>query len=126
MIRCPMKGGSSVEQTRATHPAWMLRDVEQDNWKMLHFDPQENVFIPFNNNLNTRMIEKDRFVPQMTVPGIADDTYFTVHPANTNPALEGMVGGRRDNERGLGAADNSGIQNVGDLRQFSGTTALFS
>jgi hypothetical protein len=122
-----MKGGSSVEQTRATHPAWMLRDVEQDNWKMLHFDPQENVFIPFHNNLNTRMIEKDRFVPQTTVPGIADDTYFTVHPTNTNPALEGMVGGRRDNERGLGnAGSDGGIQNVGDLRQFSGTTALFS
>jgi hypothetical protein len=129
MIRCPVRGGSSVEQTRATHPAWMLRDVEQDNWKMLHFDPQENVFLPFNNNLNTRMIEKDRFVPQTTVPGISDDTYFTVHPANTNPALEGMVGGRRNNERGLGAGaggDASGIQNVGDIRQFSGTTALFS
>ena len=73
------------------------------------------------------MIEKDRFVPQTTVPGLSDDTYFTVHPANTNPALEGMVGGRRDNERGLGAGgDGGGIQNVGDLRQFSGTTALFS
>jgi hypothetical protein len=73
------------------------------------------------------MIEKDRFVPQTTVPGIADDTYFTVHPTNTNPALEGMVGGRRDNERGLGnAGSDDGIQNVGDLRQFSGTTALFS
>ena len=66
--------------------------------------------------------------PQTTVPGISDDTYFQVHPANTNPALEGMVGGRRNTERGLGAGsgESGGIVNVGDLRQFSGTTALFS
>ena len=133
MIRCPTRGGSSVEQTRATHPAWMLRDVEQDNWKMLHFDPQENVFMPFFNNLNTRVIEKDRFVSQTSVPGISDETYYTVHPSSRNPALEGMVGGRRDNERGLGegfagggGGGGGGIQDVGDIRQFSGTNVLFS
>jgi hypothetical protein len=135
MIRCPVRGGSSVEQTRATHPAWVLRDVEQDNWKMLHFDPQEHVFMPFFNNLNTRVIEKDRFVPQSTVPGISDDTYFSVHPSHRNPELEGMVGGIRNTERGLGSGDNgdngdngsgNGIQSVGDMRQFSGTNALFS
>jgi hypothetical protein len=137
IIQCPVRGGSAVEQTRATHPAWMLRDVEQDNWKMLHFDPQENVFMPFMNNLNTRIIEKDRFIPQSTIPGLSDDTYFSIHPSNMNPEaeeratkLEGMVGGRRMNERGLGNGfDNrngSSIQDVGDIRQFSGTAALFS
>ena len=84
-----------------------------------------------SNNLNTRIIEKDRFVSQTTVPGISDDTYYTVHPSNRNPALEGMVGGRRDNERGLGegfggAGGAGGVQGVGDIRQFSGTTTLFS
>jgi len=135
IIQCPIRGGSAVEQTRATHPAWMLRDVEQDNWKMLHFDPQENVLLPFMNNLNTRIIEKDRFVPQSNIPGLSDDTYFAVHPSNTNPEaeerasqLEGMVGGRRINEVGLGNgfAQGSGIQDVGDIRQFSGRNALFS
>jgi hypothetical protein len=128
MIRCPTRGGSSVEQSRATHPAWMLRDVEQDNWKMLHFDPQENVFMPFYNNMNTRIIEKDRFVSQTTVPGVSDDDmYFSVHPTNRNPALEGMVGGRNNlGGAGGGGDGGSSIQNVGDLRQFSGTTALFS
>jgi hypothetical protein len=53
-----------VEQPRATHPAWMTREVEQNNWKMLHFDPQANTFMPFQNNLNTRILEKDYFVPQ--------------------------------------------------------------
>jgi hypothetical protein len=129
MIQCPVRGGSAVEQSRATHPAWMLRDVEQDNWKMLHFDPQENVFMPFFNNLNTRIIEKDRFVSQPTVPGLSDDTYFSVHPTNVNPMLEGMVGGRRVTEQGgagAGAGALASIQDVGDIRQFSGTTALFS
>jgi hypothetical protein len=102
---------------------------------MLHFDPQENVLLPFSNNLNTRIIEKDRFVPQSNIPGLSDDTYFTVHPSNMNPEaqerssqLEGMVGGRRINERGLGDGfpPMNGIQDVGDIRQFSGTNTLFS
>lgn len=134
IIECPVRGGSAVEQSRATHPAWMLRDMERDNWKMLHFDPQENVFMPFFNNLNTRVIEKDRFVPQMTVPNLSDDTYFSVHPTNKNPAMEGMVGGRRISEQGhstnhaLASVDSGsgGVVGVGDIRQFSGTTALFS
>jgi hypothetical protein len=103
----------------------MLRDVEQDNWKMLHFDPQENVFMPFFNNLNTRIIEKDRFVPQTTVPSISDDTFYKIHPSNRNPLLGGMP---TENERGLGDEYGTGgrIQEVGDIRQFSGESALFS
>jgi len=148
MIRCPSHGGSGVEQTRVTHPAWMLRDVEQDNWKMLHYDPQENVFMPFNNNLSTRILEKDHFVPSLpkhiasTIYGnddIRDETYIAVHPANRNPMLEGMAGDRRTTERGLGVnglgimggggvggGGGGGIENVGDFRQSSGTTALFT
>jgi hypothetical protein len=105
----------------------MLRDMEQDNWKMLHFDPQEHVFRPFNNNVSTRIIEKDNFKPRMDVPGLSDDTYFTVHPTNLNPAVEGMAAGRRVTERGLdGAGTGAGIMDIGDMRQFSGTSALFS
>jgi hypothetical protein len=131
MIVCPTRVGSAVAQSRVTHPAWMLRDMEQDNWKMLHFDPQEHVFRPFNNNVSTRIIEKDNFKPRMDVPGLSDDTYFTVHPTNLNPAVEGMAGGRRVTERGLddagtGAGAGAGIMDIGDMRQFSGTSALFS
>ena len=151
LIVCPTRGGSAVEQSRATHPAWILRDLEQDSWKMLHFDPQENVFMPFNNNLSTRILEKDHFVPSIKSNGgngnirnggssssssssaLRDDTYFAVHPSNRNPELEGMVGDRRTTERGLGvngfgtacSGDNCNVASVGDFRQFSGE-ALFS
>ena len=133
MIVCPTRAGSAVAQSRVTHPAWMLRDIEQDNWKMLHFDPQEHVFRPFNNNVSTRIIEKDNFKPRMDVPGLSDDTYFAVHPSNLNPELGGMAGGRRVTERGLddagagaGTGTGTGIMDIGDMRQFSGTSALFS
>ena len=51
-----------VEQSRATHPAWTARDLEQVNWWVLPLDPQENTCIPFHNNLSTRILEKDKFV----------------------------------------------------------------
>lgn len=56
----------STEQPRATHPAWTARDLEQVDWYVLPLDPQENVCIPFQNNLSTRILEKDYYTP--TVP----------------------------------------------------------
>ena len=74
-------------------------------------------------------MEKDNFKPRMDVPGLSDDTYFAVHPSNLNPAVEGMAAGRRVTERGLdgaGTGTGAGIMDIGDMRQFSGTSALFS
>jgi hypothetical protein len=56
-----------TEQPRATHPAWTARDLEQVNWAILPLDPQENVCIPFQNNLDTRKLEKDYYVAKMPV-----------------------------------------------------------
>jgi hypothetical protein len=50
-----------TEQPRATHPAWMVRDLEQNNFQYLPLDPQENTCFSFQNNLNTRLIESDNF-----------------------------------------------------------------
>ena len=55
----------STEQSRATHPAWEVRDLEQVAWNILPLNPQENVCIPFQNNLNTRILEKDNFVAKV-------------------------------------------------------------
>ena len=53
-----------TEQSRATHPAWELRDLEQINWQYLPYNPQQSTCIPFQNNLNTRILEKDYFIAE--------------------------------------------------------------
>ena len=52
----------STDQSRATHPAWEYRDLEQTNWSILPLNPQENTCFTFQNNLSTRILEKDIFV----------------------------------------------------------------
>ena len=52
----------STDQSRATHPAWEYRDLEQTKYNILPLNPQENVCFPFQNNLSTRIVEKDIFV----------------------------------------------------------------
>ena len=49
----------NTDQSRSTHPVWQYRDLEQNNFDYVHFDPQENTCLTFQNNLNTRMLEKD-------------------------------------------------------------------
>lgn len=51
----------SVQQSRTTNPAWELRDTQQYKENILFLNPQENTCIPFHNNLNTRMLEKDYY-----------------------------------------------------------------
>ncbi len=50
-----------TDQSRATHPAWTFRDKQQMRYDILFLNPQENVCIPFQNNLNTKLLEKDYF-----------------------------------------------------------------
>jgi hypothetical protein len=51
----------ATEQSRAIMPAWTARDLEQDHRYYLPLDPQENVCFRFENNLSTRILEKDHF-----------------------------------------------------------------
>jgi hypothetical protein len=51
-----------TDQSRATHPAWEYRDLEQTKWSILPLDPQQNTCFTFQNNLSTRILEKDVFV----------------------------------------------------------------
>ena len=50
-----------TDQSRSTHPAWTFRDKKQMRYDILFLNPQENVCIPFQNNLNTKLLEKDYF-----------------------------------------------------------------
>lgn len=76
-----------TEQARATHPAWMVRDLEQVDWYYPPLNPQENVCYPFENNLNTRILEKDGF--QAKRPCLNDETLFSLP---TNSFLTGRSG----------------------------------
>lgn len=51
-----------TSQSRATHPAWEFRDKEHNNFDYLFMNPQENVCYPFQNNISTRILEKDNYV----------------------------------------------------------------
>jgi len=54
-----------TDETRTTHPAWMYKDLEQTRKHPLFLNPQENLCMPFMNNLNTRILEKDNYVPEI-------------------------------------------------------------
>lgn len=54
-----------VDESRATHPAWMYKDLEQTRWETPFINPQNpaNWEIQFPTNIDTKMTEKDSFVP---------------------------------------------------------------
>ena len=52
-----------VEESRATNPAWMYRDVDIQRWEMPWINPQDAFEQPFNWNVQTRILEKDHFTP---------------------------------------------------------------
>ena len=63
-IQYPTNSELSTQQSRATNPAWWYRDLEQYNTPYLPLNPQTNTCIPFQNNLSTRILEKDYFTPK--------------------------------------------------------------
>lgn len=45
---------SITDESRATHPAWMFRDLEQAHWGYSFHDVQSKTEIPFQYNENAR------------------------------------------------------------------------
>jgi hypothetical protein len=68
-----------VDESRASHPAWMYRDLEQTRWEYPWINPQDNFEFQGNSNVQTRILEKDSFVPKY--PNIMNtertDFYFS-------------------------------------------------
>lgn len=66
-----------VEESRASHPAWMYKDLEQNNWSFPQLNPQHALGTfgqgsfglqkQFNENVSTRILEKDYFVESIPV-----------------------------------------------------------
>ena len=57
-----------THQPRATNPAWTVREIDSintpnipNNFNYLHLNPQEHVCIPFQNNISSRIVEKDYY-----------------------------------------------------------------
>jgi hypothetical protein len=76
-----------------TNPAWWYRDLEQNHNYILPLNPQENTCIPFQNNLNTRILEKDYFVAK--VPCVASSSSMSVSTGLSSSAaapLNNIVG----------------------------------
>jgi hypothetical protein len=51
-----------TEQSRTIMPAWTARSLEQVDWYYPPLDPQENTCLTFENNLNTRLLERNSYV----------------------------------------------------------------
>lgn len=58
-----------VEESRASHPAWMYKDLEQSRWEAPFLNPLNGLEKTFHENIQTRILEKDYFVPRMPVVG---------------------------------------------------------
>ena len=63
-IKYPKCNNVFTEESRTTNPAWMIRDLEQVDWYYPPLNPQENTCFPFENNISTRILEKDYFTPK--------------------------------------------------------------
>jgi hypothetical protein len=61
----PVCGDALTDQSRVTHPSWLYRALPQNREYPLFLNPQENVCLRFQNNLNTRLLEKDNFIPKI-------------------------------------------------------------
>jgi hypothetical protein len=87
-IQYPVCTALTTEQSRTIMPAWTARDLEQVDWYYPPLNPQENTCIPFQNNISTRILEKDFFVAK--VPCNLSNVYT---PLPTNYAKGGYAGG---------------------------------
>ena len=50
-----------TNETRITHPVFKYREIKQYRPDYLFLNPQENVFLHFENNLDTNILEKDYY-----------------------------------------------------------------
>lgn len=64
-IQYPVKCGAVTDESRTMMPAWEIRDLEANRWNFLHINPQENTERSFENNISSRLLEKDNYIPEL-------------------------------------------------------------
>ena len=60
-INFPKNSTIITNESRTTMPAWQLRGLEQNNWNYLHSNPQNHIESQFENNISSRILEKDSY-----------------------------------------------------------------
>jgi len=71
----------TVEDTRLSNPPCTLRGTGWNRWEWLCLNPQERVLMPFDHNINNRLVVKDNHRP--CIP----------NPIDVNLSLPPQVGG---------------------------------
>ena len=66
----PTINNAITDESRATMPAWQVRDLEQNNWNYLLDNPQAHTEMTFINNIDSRNLEKDNNIPIQLQPGL--------------------------------------------------------
>ena len=96
-IQYPRCNNTFTEESRATNPAWWYRDLEQVDWYYPQINPQVNTCLPFQNNLSTRILERDYFAPKRDC--FLNETKYNTLPSNYNIIRGGYVGGPTTGEQ---------------------------
>jgi hypothetical protein len=66
-----------VQESRATHPAWMYKDLDHTRWENPLLNPLDRIEKVFHDNIQTRILEKDYFVPRIPVVSGSQPYYLT-------------------------------------------------
>lgn len=83
-----------VEESRASHPAWMYKDLEQPRWETPWLNPLNGLEKEFAENIQTRILEKDQHTPKIPIVAGEQSTQFYL----AGPSL--CIGGQEDSCRG--------------------------
>lgn len=88
-ILYPVNSNAITESSRLVLPAFLFRSIPQAQTQYLPLNPQENVCMPFENNLSTRILEKDYFIrssdyikPDDTGNYILPASKYDTHPTS--------------------------------------------
>jgi hypothetical protein len=57
----PVNKDVIIEESRAIMPAFIFREANMYRFDYLHLDPQANLEMPFNYNINSNILVKDRW-----------------------------------------------------------------
>ena len=65
-----------VQESRASHPAWMYKDLEQSRWETPLLNPLNGLEKGFHDNIQTRILEKDNHVTKTPVINGMNQNYY--------------------------------------------------